>query len=579
MLFSEFRNYFREIERNELYKYRLVFQGGRSFIDEYCHRFSNRESDSDFTFRRKVTYNPAFASGAVLEVANSIFKRAEDIERIGGPLNYQKAVTGEGNGVDLLGRDMNTFMCDTVLKELLVAAQVGIYTDKAPIPENATLADSQALRPYVYIYQAEDILAYEFDEGPNRNEFKMVMLRERIPRYDNVFGIKNGFNIEYKLYQLVPGGVKVTPIRQIKEDNVSPEATDTEMAIGEPIILRLPRIPFHLVELPKSLLADIADAQIALLNLSSSDLWYALKANYPFYVEPFDPKSEAANMKRPESTNEPKANSNSIAVGPTTGRRYPMGTNQPAFISPSTDPLLASMKKQDQIKSEIREMVHLALASLTSSADSKAADKDKLEDGLAYIATILQFAERRVAADWAMYEAATPAVVKYPKKYYLISETDDRENTKLDLDLASKTTSPTLKKELLKKIAKRRVGNTCNASRLSEITKEIDGFDVSLADWQEIAKDIENGLVSLETASLARGYPEGEVEQAAKDHADRLKRIAISQTKPGEVSSPAARGLMDLSADPKAPSEEKKESRDTTTQDTPTDNTRGPAIG
>jgi hypothetical protein len=579
MLFSEFRNYFREIERNELYKYRLTFQGGRSFIDEYCHKFSNRESDSDFAFRRKVTYNPAFASGAVYEVANSIFKRADDIERIGGPSNYQKAVTGEGNGVDLLGRDMNTFMCDTVLKELLVAAQVGIYTDKAPIPENATLADSLALRPYVYIYQAEDILAYEYDEGPNRHEFKMVMLRERIPRYDNVFGIKNGFNIEYKLYQLVDGGVKVTPIRE-----TSSEAVDPEMEISPPIFLNLPRIPFHLVELPKSLLCDIADAQIALLNLSSSDLWYSLKSNYPFYVEPFDPRSEASNMMKPESTAQPRANSNSIAVGPTTGRRYPMGTNQPAFISPSTDPLLASMKKQDQIKAEIREMVHLALASLTSSADSKAADKDKLEDGLAYIATILQFAERRVAQDWAMYEATEPAVIKYPKKYYLISETDDRENTKLDLELASKTTSPTFKKELLKKIAKRRVGSTCNSTQLSKITKEIETTDVTLADWQEVAKDIENGLVSLETASKARGYPSGEVAEAAEDHAERLRRIALNQSDPNKIindniNDPGARGLKDLSADPKSGQEEKKESRDTTTQDTPTDNTRGPGIG
>ena len=42
-----------------------------------------------------------------------------------------------------------------------------------------------------------------------------------------------------------------------------------------------------------------------------------------------------------------------------------------------------------------------------------------------------------------------------------------------------------------------------------------------------IAKDLDSGLVSVETASKLRGYAEGEAEQAQKDKAERM---AMAQT-------------------------------------------------
>ena len=50
-------------------------------------------------------------------------------------------------------------------------------------------------------------------------------------------------------------------------------------------ILPITRIPFVMLELYDSLLADVADYQIALMNLSSSDIAYALKSNFPFYTQ------------------------------------------------------------------------------------------------------------------------------------------------------------------------------------------------------------------------------------------------------------------------------------------------------
>jgi hypothetical protein len=47
-----------------------------------------------------------------------------------------------------------------------------------------------------------------------------------------------------------------------------------------------------------SLLADAADYQIALLNLNSADLGFALKANYPVYTEQVDWRSESPHLKQ-----------------------------------------------------------------------------------------------------------------------------------------------------------------------------------------------------------------------------------------------------------------------------------------
>ena len=54
------------------------------------------------------------------------------------------------------------------------------------------------------------------------------------------------------------------------------------------IHLELERIPFTMMDIKGSLLKDVYKHQVALLNLGSSDVSYALKANYPFYIEQKD---------------------------------------------------------------------------------------------------------------------------------------------------------------------------------------------------------------------------------------------------------------------------------------------------
>jgi hypothetical protein len=64
------------------------------------------------------------------------------------------------------------------------------------------------------------------------------------------------------------------------------------------------------------------------------------------------------------------------------------------------------------------------------------------------------------------------------------------------------------------------------------------------SDPEAITKDLQNGLVSDATASLARGYDASEVEQAKKDHAERIARIQAAQAPPGGgLTNPGARGV------------------------------------
>jgi hypothetical protein len=74
---------------------------------------------------------------------------------------------------------------------------------------------------------------------------------------------------------------------------------------GGVIELELRRISFILLDIGDSMIKDIVNHQIALLNLGSSDVNYALKANFPFYVEQRDLRSSGAHLKPAESAQSP----------------------------------------------------------------------------------------------------------------------------------------------------------------------------------------------------------------------------------------------------------------------------------
>jgi hypothetical protein len=114
---------------------------------------------------------------------------------------------------------------------------------------------------------------------------------------------------------------------------------------------------------------------------------------------------------------------------------------------------------------------------------------------------------------------------------------------------------------------------------METILKEIDDAIVVDGEYKMILEDHKEGLVSTETASLARGYPKGEAEKAAKDHEERLERIAISQAKGGGMAAaaPGARGMDDHEGDPYAGKKEKAKAQNQDKSDSNDNGKRGDA--
>jgi hypothetical protein len=556
---------------NEWRKFRLTYEGGTFFKNEYLKKFTSRETDTDFENRKDITHVPAHAKAAIIDIRNSIFQRMVDITRAGGPASYIDAVKGLGLGVDCRGTSMNSYIGQIVLPELLVIGRVGVFVDK-PVLETQTLADGSP-SPYLYHYQAEDILSWHYD---HRNMLDAVLLRDNDYVYDEATGLTVGRSESFRLLRKVPEGVEVKIFYHPESEVAMPKKLVLKQP---PVLLELDEIPFHLLNLSHSLMVDIADYQVSLLNMGSSDVNYALKSNFPFYTEQYHPSAELPHLRPsdPEGTgiasDAESSGARKINVGVTQGRRYPIGLDRPGFINPSAEPLRVSMEKQKDLRKEIRLLVNLSVANLDTtraSAESKEKDNTGLEAGLSAIGLELEQAERAIGRIWAQYEGHKGEVtVNYPNNYNLRTDDDRRKEAKELRDTLPTVPSITFQKAIAKQIVVVLVGDKVSDEDLKKMHDEIDASAVVVTDPEIIGQDHERGFVGDELASRLRGYPEGEAEQAAKDHAARAARIVQAQT------SMAARGAPDLDTDTSSGKQERKEATDTTMQTTAADRTRG----
>lgn len=551
-------------------KWRITYESGDNFINEYLKKFSSREDDTEFAARKEISYVPAFAAAAVDEVKDSIFQRISDVTREGGSISYNEAVDGLRKGVDLAGTTMNSFIGRLILPELTTMKRVGVFIDMPKLNGNS-LADQSGQNPYIYHYKTEDILNWARD--PHLNTFTKLLLRDWNYIYEKETGLPIGYEQNYRLLTVT------------NEGNVVIRFYNKDFKLTNEDIIDLPEIPFVTFELPHSLLKNISNYQIALLNLASSDIAYALKSNFPFYVEQYDPRVDNL-YRRPQSNaiesgvtvvesgeraDTVTAKPYEIEVGTTTGRRVPMGLDMPTFIAPPTEPLLASMRKQEELKKDIRILVKLNVANLSpkmASGESKSYDERSLEAGLSAIALELEHGERCIAKYWQWYEDRSGDVptVRYPEKYSLQSDKDKRQEAK-DLQESTKGhPSVTYKKEVYKITANSLIGPNISKQTLDKINSEIDNANVIVSDPEELRRDVELGLIDPETASLAKSYPKGVIEKAKIAHAERVKRIAESQMK--------ARGANDLGGINNASRDEKM---DKDADDTAKVKTRGEA--
>ncbi|MCK4500435.1 hypothetical protein KAU11_08050 [Candidatus Babeliales bacterium] len=517
-------------------KWRLAFEGGQDFIQSYLKRFTSREDVFDFAARREMTYSPSFAKEALIDIRNSIFQRMVEVQRHGS----EAYVEACNLNVDGAGTTMTQFMGSQALDELLVVGRVGIWVDKS---EGET---------YMYMYKVEDI--YNWDDAGNPTN---ILLRDYEPDVDDEFGLSTTPKEQYRHARVVGDTVEVQTLNTDKE------------RVGDVEVLDFDILPFVMLSIQESLMKDIANYQVALLNLASSDMSYVLRANFPFYTEQYDAKADMMSKymdQAPEGDEISQPEGQTTKVGVTTGKRYPLGVERPGFIAPPVEPLQASMEKQAQLKQEIRILVNLSLSNISptrASRDSKQQDEKGLEAGLSCLGQELEKAERKIAKLWHLYEGYTKGYsVSYPKDYSLKTDAERQAEAESDLKLIDRLPSQTAKKELSKKMLSTLFGGRLAAKQLNVILEEVDALEVVITDPDRLYSDLENHLVGNKTASMSRGYSEAESEQAQEDHAAKLSRIAVAQS---EASLIAAGG-----ANPDTPGvetskteKEKKDVRDT----------------
>lgn len=556
-------------------RWRAAFQGGERFRDLYLEKFSNRESDADFQRRKCTTPIPAFAKAAVLGIRNAIFQRLNDITRLGGSADYQSAIAGEKGGVNKAGASMNFFLGDKVLTELLVMKQCGIYVDAPRVSTQPSLIEAKGKRPYLYSYPVENILNYAKSDEERPDDFTAVLLQDDVTEFKMGLPIKIAKRFRF-VFLGEDGYVRV----QFYDDK--------EREMGPEVRLNLRRIPFHLVDIGQSLIDEASTYQIALLNLVSSDINYALSSNFPFYVEQADNKAFGSHLKEAKTDGSAqaggqRADDKSISVGPTQGRRYDMGAEKPSFIAPPSETLEVSMALQEKLERDIRKLVNLAVSTMARSAESKEMDNEGLNAGLSFIGLQLENAERQIAEHWAAYENVeegkrTVASVKYPESWSLKTDAERISQAKDLKEVLMTIPSKTAKKEIAKLTSDTLLGGRVNVATMAKIDSEIDKAQYTTSDPEVVKMAKEAGLADDKTLSESLGYNPELVEQAKKDHADRLARIAESQAEAAEsAGDPGARGVKDMSANPNAGREEKAAGRDTTASESTKDPVRGEA--
>lgn len=573
-------------------KWREVYDGGEAYAQRYLIKFTERESTEDFNSRRDITPIPTYAKAAVNDVRNAIFQRMRDITRRDGSSSYMRSVAGEKGGVDLQGSTMNGFLGIDILTELLVMGKAGIYVDM-PQLTGPTLADIGDSRPYLYMYQVEDILAWSLSKPEEPGEFQAVLLRDKgvdFTQHD-MYDLKLPGG-EYERYRLIwvdreTGFVNV----QFYDADSNPITPDGELSDGVPTVLSLKRIPFIVLDIGDSLLKDVSNHQAALLNLTSSDVAYALKANFPFYVEQRDQRAVGDHLRHssnPDGTamaGGQRAHSREITVGAAQGRTYDLKAEQPAFINPSSEPLEASIHLQEKLEDDIRKLVNLAVTNKigkrATSAEALKMSDQGLEAGLSYIGLILESSERKIAEHWAAYEERRPelrkiATIKYPDRYSLKTDKDRIDEAGKLADLMFKVPGKTVKKELAKGIVTALLAGRVKTGTLDNIFKEVEAAKYATSDPDTIVQAREAGLCGEQVASMALGFDDDEYLQARIDHAARASRILAAQTAASDAANPAARGVEDISPDPsREGSEERAAATDTTLKETATKPVRG----
>jgi len=352
-----------EYLEDEMYwfDWRDCYNGGQRFVRRNLKKFSARETPEDFNTRKSFTPIPSYAKAAVNDIRNAIFQRLRDVSRRDGSEKYMQASAGEIGGVDNKGSSMQSFLGIDVLTELLVMGRVGVYVDMPSLSGARTMADEGDTRPYCYMYHVEDILSWAVAKPEEPGDFTAILLRDRGIDYNQGFAHgaylpSGGYNryrfmwvdpltrmVKMKLYNeqdnIIDLEGNVIGTGQIADDSVEVKnqgGLDDEAGV---IDLELTRIPFTMPGIGSSLLKDVYKHQVALLNLGSSDVSSALKANFAIYVEQRDTRNVGHHLKQTVDDDGTSVTSDNhkpgeeARTGVSHGRFYDLKADAPSFIT------------------------------------------------------------------------------------------------------------------------------------------------------------------------------------------------------------------------------------------------------
>lgn len=483
-------------------KFRATWRGGRDFINSYLQQYP-RETTTDFDLRKNMSHNPAHAKSVIKTIRNSLSASLSEIKREGDP-RYLQAINED---IDRHGNSMFTFLTTTIIPDLLVTGACYVWVDSPPKVADVSKEMDAENNPYIYTYNREDVLSWV--RAPNDDRITAVLLREKTPQYDKDTGLETGMVDQYRYAYESKNGIEVY-------------LYDAEGVETKHITILLEVIPFVEILLDQSLLEDIADIQISMLNSRSSmgsGLW---KTNFPLFLEPYDYANELKRQARAKSENtidgrEYSEKKNVTVIGAGSSYRYDKESGEPKWIAPPSTTVDVALRVEEMLATEIRILTNIALTSISvkaleQSGVSKEADRVGEEAALSYIATVLESGEREIAWIFKQYLASTDEyLVVYPREFTVQSEDDMIERASKYADMIPEVASATYRKTIQKIVAGILLKGY--VSDFATIESEIDAaadLDTDPDVSAKLRSDVAAGILSKGTAGQYLGYPADE---------------------------------------------------------------------
>lgn len=527
-------------------KWRLAYEGGDPFKDKFVYQYSRKENKEDFLRRRMLTYVPGHAKTVINIIRNAIAVRLPDVVRDGSEQYMQTIDTN----VDGFNNNMNTFIALDVCPLLLVHGKRYVVVDAPAASDGATIAEDSGV-PYFYTVGAEDVLSWSYDANGN---IRSILMRLYEDVEDPQSRLITDVNTIYRLMlRLEPGeSYADSTCGTFDGPGVLVKTFDNKGELTEACRLmpwtRVPVAEFRLVD---SVMKDIVDHQVALLNLTSTDMDFLWRGNFPLYTQQqgkghgtIRPRGTKADVLDPMNTSyetvdgviDPKKDQNRATHGIGKGISYPEGTERPDFIAPSTDNLKASMEKQQAIITEIRVLVDLALVSLSvraveQSGKSKEADRVGEEAGLSYIGRALEGGERDLNELWHMMAGIESAdmSVQYPSGYSIKTQDERIAEARSLRELRSAVRSEKFQKLIDQRVSEIILKPIASQEELNEVITEADKavyFDDDKSRADVVQKDVALKIVSKATGAAMRGYDPAEVAKVDAESVASANAIA-----------------------------------------------------